>query len=112
MNINEINIGEIVRVESINPTSRESTVWDGWVDSIVIGDDIDGDYLLVTDQDGDQYRVKMHEVVETFSAEDDEHDQFRSDAEADGDALASAGMGTDEDYGPAAYEMDGCCGDE
>jgi hypothetical protein len=26
-------------------------------------------------------------------------DQFNSDAEADGDALASAGLGTDEDYG-------------
>jgi hypothetical protein len=30
---------------------------------------------------------------------DGEHDQFRSDAEADSDALASAGYGTDEDYG-------------
>ena len=30
---------------------------------------------------------------------DDEGDQFRHDGEADGDALASAGMGTDEDYG-------------
>ena len=29
-------------------------------------------------------------------------DQFNSDAEADADALASAGWGTDEDYG-------GCC---
>jgi hypothetical protein len=27
-----------------------------------------------------------------------EPDQFRTDAEADADALASAGMGTDEDY--------------
>ena len=30
---------------------------------------------------------------------DREQDQFNSDAEADGDALASAGFGTDEDYG-------------
>jgi hypothetical protein len=30
---------------------------------------------------------------------DDEHDQFRTDAEADADALKSAGFGTDEDYG-------------
>jgi len=30
---------------------------------------------------------------------DDEHDQFLTDAEADGDALKSAGFGTDEDYG-------------
>jgi hypothetical protein len=29
----------------------------------------------------------------------DERDPFRSDPEADGDALASAGLGTDEDYG-------------
>ena len=30
---------------------------------------------------------------------DDEPDQFMSDAEADADALASCGWGTDEDYG-------------
>lgn len=30
---------------------------------------------------------------------DDEPDQFRDDVEADADALASAGFGTDEDYG-------------
>jgi predicted nucleic acid-binding Zn-ribbon protein len=29
----------------------------------------------------------------------EEHDQFNSDAEADADVLASAGWGTDEDYG-------------
>ena len=32
-------------------------------------------------------------------ATDEPWDGFRSDAEADGDALASAGFGTDEDYG-------------
>jgi len=31
--------------------------------------------------------------------EEDEHDQFMTDAEADADVLRSAGMGTDEDYG-------------
>jgi hypothetical protein len=31
--------------------------------------------------------------------EDYEEDQFMSDAEADADVLASAGWGTDEDYG-------------
>ncbi len=30
---------------------------------------------------------------------DDERDPFMTDAEADGDALASAGFGMDEDYG-------------
>jgi hypothetical protein len=32
---------------------------------------------------------------------DREQDQFNSDLEADADALASAGFGTDEDYGYA-----------
>ena len=32
-------------------------------------------------------------------SEEPKEDQFRSDAEADADALASAGRGTDEDYG-------------
>jgi len=31
--------------------------------------------------------------------DDDEPDGFLTDAEADGNALASAGFGTDEDYG-------------
>lgn len=35
---------------------------------------------------------------------DDEHDQFASDAEADADALASAGWGTDEDYDPSVWD--------
>ena len=34
---------------------------------------------------------------------DEPWDSFRTDAEADGDALASAGMGTDEDYGCYGY---------
>lgn len=33
--------------------------------------------------------------------DEDEDDPFLSDAEADGDALASVGWGTDEDYGGA-----------
>jgi hypothetical protein len=36
---------------------------------------------------------------EREAAEVLEPDQFMSDAEADADALASAGWGTDEDYG-------------
>ena len=37
-----------------------------------------------------------------WDKEDEPWDGFNSDAEADADALASAGYGTDEDYG-------GCC---
>jgi len=37
--------------------------------------------------------------------EDEPWDGFNSDAEADADALASAGFGTDEDYGCSAEDM-------
>lgn len=39
------------------------------------------------------------EIQDAQDMEDDEQDQFLHDGEADGDALASAGFGTDEDYG-------------
>ena len=50
---------------------------------------------------------KHDDVAETIWSIDNveitwNEDQFNSDAEADADALASAGYGTDEDYG-------GCC---
>ena len=38
-------------------------------------------------------------VAEEDADSDEPWDGFNSDAEADGDALASAGFGTDEDYG-------------
>jgi hypothetical protein len=57
-----------------------------------IADDFIVDYLVDV----------LHEqgIVDFGSSGDDnEPDQFRHDGEADADALASAGMGTDEDYG-------------
>ena len=36
-----------------------------------------------------------------IAAHEEPFDGFRTDAEADADALASAGLGTDEDYGSA-----------
>ena len=36
---------------------------------------------------------------QVYLSENEPFDGFRSDAEADGDALKSAGFGTDEDYG-------------
>jgi hypothetical protein len=39
-----------------------------------------------------------HEAADE-QEQDQEHDPFLTDAEADADALASAGFGTDEDYG-------------
>jgi len=54
-------------------------------------DEFDGDYLE------DEYE---RENDFQFLPEDDfEPDQFMSNAEADADALASIGWGTDEDYG-------------
>ena len=43
----------------------------------------------VTDEDGEEVEPER----------DEPFDGFRTDAEADGDALASAGFGTSEDYG-------------
>jgi hypothetical protein len=50
---------------------------------------------------------QLDAVIDTLQAsynaanEEEPFDGFRTDAEADGDALASAGYGTDEDYGSA-----------
>lgn len=54
------------------------------------------DYLagIEYDSQGDYFDDEYE-----FDDYDDEHDPFLSDAEADADALASAGWGTDEDYG-------------
>lgn len=41
----------------------------------------------------------MEEMEAGFDDEQEEHDPFLHDGEADADALASCGMGTDEDYG-------------
>ena len=56
-------------------------------------------------------RVDHTEIVWSFddsgeSESDEPWDGFNSDAEADADALASAGWGTDEDYG--GYDDYGC----
>ena len=47
----------------------------------------------------DQERERMEEISELDHRDDMKEDQFMSDAEADADVLASAGYGTDEDYG-------------
>jgi hypothetical protein len=45
----------------------------------------------------------INDDIPCMADECNEQDQFLTDAEADADALASAGYGTDEDYGC-------CCG--
>lgn len=76
---------------------------DGLEDAIETANELGTDVLR--DRDG------TTEVVWSFDesgAADEEEpwDGFNSDAEADADALASAGWGTDEDYG--GYEDYGC----
>jgi len=63
---------------------------------------VDYDTMTINTDDVDYLVALLHEqgIVDFRSSGDDnEHDQFRHDGEADADALASAGMGTDEDYG-------------
>ena len=66
---------------------------DGLEDAIEAANEAGVDVLR--DRDG------MTETVWSFEDADSDEpwDGFNSDAEADGDALASAGFGTDEDYG-------------
>ena len=56
--------------------------------------DVDGIVDLLADDGVEGFTVR-------YATEDEPFDGFRTDAEADGDALASAGFGTDEDYGSA-----------
>jgi hypothetical protein len=66
------------------------------------------DALIGRDEDSldllcDDCEAEFNEVLDTdredFYLDDEPWDGFRDDVEADADALASAGWGTDEDYG-------------
>jgi hypothetical protein len=62
---------------------------------------IDSDDILAIEALLNDHGIFMFDVEEADENDrrDDEGDQFRHDGEADGDALASAGFGTNEDYG-------------
>jgi len=47
---------------------------------------------------------ETQQQVEEVYPDDEREDQFRDDVEADADTLASAGWGTDEDYGHFGYD--------
>ena len=66
---------------------------DGLEDAIEVANEIGTD--VMRERDGETERVWSFEDA----GSDEPWDGFNSDAEADGDALASAGFGTDEDYG-------------
>ena len=67
---------------------------DGLEDAIDVANEIGTD--VMRERDGVTETVWS---FETNGESEDAHDPFRSDAEADADVLASAGYGTDEDYG-------------
>lgn len=72
--------------------------------------------MMDTGMDEESHRWHHAREMERAMKEENEHeamlndreDQFRDDVEADADALASAGFGTDEDYGGGRDE--GECG--
>ena len=66
---------------------------DGLEDAIETANELGVDVLR--DRDGTTETVWSFEDA----GDDEPWDGFNSDAEADADALASAGFGTDEDYG-------------
>jgi hypothetical protein len=94
MNIENLNIGYTVLVISEEHGHEfEARIVD-------FAKDTDGtDLIVVVDQDDDAFHVTINEIVEIVETNDaSEHDCFRNDVEADADTLASAGLGTDEDY--------------
>ena len=69
---------------------------DGLEDAIEAANEIGTD--VMRERDGEVELVWSFKESGSNDA-DEPWDGFNSDAEADGDALASAGFGTDEDYG-------------
>ena len=69
---------------------------DGREDAIEVANEIGTD--VMRERDGEVELVWSFEESGSSDA-DEPWDGFNSDAEADADALASAGWGTDEDYG-------------
>jgi len=67
---------------------------DGLEDAIEAANEIGTDVMC--ERDGE---VELAWSFEESGSADEPWDGFNSDAEADADALASAGWGTDEDYG-------------
>ena len=73
---------------------------EGLEDAIEFANSIGADVLRNNNEGGTEVVWSFEECGSVES--DEPWDGFNSDAEADADALASAGWGTDEDYG-------GCC---
>ena len=72
---------------------------DGLEDAIEVANGIGTDVLRAKADPYEDDEVAWSFEDEATLASEPREDHFRSDAEADADALASAGFGTDEDYG-------------
>ena len=81
----------------------ELTVCSNQIDDVVAILQDNGVFNFVMDANPSDEERDMQDDGRTLG--DDEHDQFRHDGEADADALASAGFGTDEDYGSASEHV-------
>ena len=88
MNIEDLNIGDIVELEYTDGVSPK-LFYSGA--QIV---DISNGKIHVEDEEGNEFWVKPEEVLSAYADDDEdgEHDGFRSEVEADADALASAGF--------------------
>jgi hypothetical protein len=63
-------------------------------------DEPESEFEHTLGEESQREREDLAEIeADLAEVEAEEHDPFLTDAEADADALASAGWGTDEDYG-------------
>jgi hypothetical protein len=106
MNIEDICVGDVVLVRLTEDDTYTIRARVAEIFPLIVIVTVESDDIC---RDGSTIRVLPSEIIEiaVWAGDDDEHDQFRTDAEADGDALASAGMGTDEDYGNASFDSEG-----
>jgi hypothetical protein len=56
-------------------------------------------YVGPQSDEHESFRDEWDDAMDGWEDDDEPDDGFRGDVEADADALASAGYGTDEDYG-------------
>ena len=95
-------------------TFTESSSFDTIVNALALEDiayQIDSSNLTIQSPDIDAViDIVAESGVEDYSVSrenEEPFDGFRTDAEADADALASAGFGTDEDYGGGVEDIGG-----
>jgi hypothetical protein len=98
---NEILSLARVTCEELDPS------YDAWMDELRSKDLADYDAQREPAEDGDDMSEFADDQTPDDGDEDDDHgfnrepreDNFRDDVDADANALAGAGYGTDEDYG-------------